>query len=228
MDTKSICFQIHRFKPGILEPPRIQSYTLAVSKSMSVIDCLGLIQLNHDRSLMFRHSCHHASCGTCAMIINGKERLACITNVWSLNAPEITLAPLNGFNRVGDLVVEIDTFYNDIDESWSHLQPVTSSTDGSEKNPAGFMRFENCIECGSCLSACPVPGGAATFMGPAALAAIHREIIKSPHQKSSLLKLADSNRGQRLCQRALACSRVCPTEVYPARHIADLRTHLKK
>jgi succinate dehydrogenase/fumarate reductase-like Fe-S protein len=60
-------------------------------------------------------------------------------------------------------------------------------------------------------------------MGPAALAAIHNEMLKSPAKKTALLALADGERGQRLCRRALNCSRVCPTAVNPARHIADLR-----
>ena len=226
MEEKSIRFQISRYKPGVLDPPRFHAYTLSVSESMTVLDCLTRIQLNQDRSLMFRHSCHHSSCGTCAMIINGTERLACITRVGSLNTPEVTLEPLNGFDRIGDLVVAMETFYRDIDDTWTPLRPVDAPLSKTDGNPDRFVRFENCIECGSCVSACPVPGGSSAFMGPAALAAIHREILKSPRKKSSLLRLADGNRGQRLCQRALACSRVCPTEVYPARHIADIRKSL--
>ena len=57
----------------------------------------------------------------------------------------------------------------------------------------------------------------------AALAAIHNEMLNSPAKKAALMALADSERGQRLCRRALNCSRVCPTGVYPARRIADLR-----
>ena len=65
-------------------------------------------------------------------------------------------------------------------------------------------------------------------MGPAVLAAINCERQKSPQNEKVLLSLAGSERGERLCDRALNCSRVCPTGVYPARHIADLRRILKK
>jgi succinate dehydrogenase / fumarate reductase iron-sulfur subunit len=211
----------------VIDPPRFQSYSVPVTEPMTVLDCLTHIQLTQDRSLMFRHSCHHSSCGTCAMRINQTERLACITPVWSLNTSVITLAPLHGFDRIGDLVVDMESFYRDIDENWRHLRPVEIPAGASAQNPPGWMRFENCIECGCCVSACPVPGGSDAFMGPAALAAIHHEIIKSPDKKTSLLKRADGDRGQRQCRRALACSRVCPTTVYPARHIADIRKYLQ-
>ena len=91
-----------------------------------------------------------------------------------------------------------------------------------------FTRFENCIECGACISACPATHNSNAFLGPAVLAAVNNELKKSPQKSVDLLSLAGSKRGERLCERAVNCSRVCPTKVYPARHIADLRRFLKK
>jgi succinate dehydrogenase / fumarate reductase iron-sulfur subunit len=65
-------------------------------------------------------------------------------------------------------------------------------------------------------------------LGPAVLAAANNELKKSPPKAEEFLFLAGSARGEKLCERALNCSRVCPTGVYPARHIADLRRILKK
>jgi succinate dehydrogenase / fumarate reductase iron-sulfur subunit len=65
-------------------------------------------------------------------------------------------------------------------------------------------------------------------MGPAVLAALHNEMRKHPDARERLLATAGGERGERWCRRALACSRVCPTGVYPARHIADLRRMLTK
>jgi succinate dehydrogenase / fumarate reductase iron-sulfur subunit len=64
------------------------------------------------------------------------------------------------------------------------------------------------------------------FMGPAALAALNREYQKTPHRQAALLALAGGERGERWCASHLKCSRVCPTAVYPARHIMDLRRRL--
>jgi succinate dehydrogenase/fumarate reductase-like Fe-S protein len=51
----------------------------------------------------------------------------------------------------------------------------------------------------------------------------HRDIKKTPEKTEELFSLTGSKRGVALCERALNCSRVCLTDVYPARHIADLR-----
>lgn len=227
MEIKKITFHIPRYKPGLIDPAKVQSYTLSVQSGMTVLECLEKIRLEQDRTLMFRHSCHHSACGTCACVIDGAERLACLTNVWSLGREEVTVEPLRGFERRGDLVVDMSPFYQDIDESWTSLETFqlyeTLSKDGVL--PV-FTRFQRCIECGSCVSACPVSRQPAVFMGPAALAAAHEEMIRSPQKKDALLALTAGDRGQRHCQRALACSRVCPTGVYPARHIAELRREL--
>ena len=231
MTTREIQFKISRYKPVVIDPPQFYTYKVLVNEHLSVIDVLEKIRLEQEPTLVYRHACHHASCGTCAIIINGIERLACATNVWELNSEVVTLEPLKGFERIADLAVNVDTFFQEIDPDWSYLQPaevIGEKPNHLEKEY--FTRFENCIECGSCVSACPVSHADADrkFMGPAALAAIHREILKHPRKKKELLKLAGGPRGERWCQRALACSRVCPTKVYPARHIADLRRALKK
>jgi succinate dehydrogenase/fumarate reductase-like Fe-S protein len=91
-----------------------------------------------------------------------------------------------------------------------------------------FTRLEDCIECGACISACPAAHKNQIFLGPAVLAAINNELKKSPQKAKELLSLAGLKRGVDLCERALNCSGVCPTRVYPARHIADLQGHLEK
>lgn len=227
MRIKSLIFRISRFKPGVIAPPRFQDFAVLANESMTVLDALETIRLEQDATLMYRHSCHHSCCGTCACQINGAEKLTCLTNALNLETAIITLEPLAGFLREGDLVVAMQDFYADLAEDWSYLRD--SEGVQSQARPAGsthFTRLENCIECGSCVSACPVVRAERPFMGPAALAALHHEMRKAPAQQAELLLLAGSDRGERQCERALACSRVCPTEVSPAKHIADLRRAL--
>ncbi|MEJ2283318.1 MAG: hypothetical protein P8X85_06980, partial [Desulfobacterales bacterium] len=66
------------------------------------------------------------------------------------------------------------------------------------------------------------------FVGPAALAALSNELKKSPHSSRALLAMAGHERGVDRCERAFSCSRVCPTQVQPATHIAELRRLLKR
>jgi succinate dehydrogenase/fumarate reductase-like Fe-S protein len=83
-----------------------------------------------------------------------------------------------------------------------------------------FTRSENCIECGACVSACPVTQKHQQFLGPAVLAAAHNELKNFPEKAEELLFFARNQRGVNFCERALNCNRVCPTGVYPARHIS--------
>lgn len=230
MKTQRIEFIISRFQPGRIDPPRLQSFFLDVDETMTVLDGLERIRLTQDPTLIYRHSCHHSSCGTCACRINGAERLACTTRVAGLaDSGWITLEPLNGFERIADLAVEMRSFYQDIDPRWSCLKPCEPGPGSvSPPGPEASLRFEECIECGACVSVCPAARDHGPFMGPAALAALHNEMLKSPDARKGLLATAGGERGERWCQRWLACSRVCPTGVYPARHIADLSRLLAK
>ena len=223
MKRETVILRILRYKPGVFDPPRFQDYALGVTGHTTVLDGLDQVRLDLDPTLMYGRSCHHAACGTCACVIDGTERLACATNVLALDRPEITVEPLHGFERVGDLAVERAGCYGHIGETWNYLQPVESPALSGGEN---LVRFENCIECGCCVSACPVRRKHEAFMGPAALAAIAREMAIGSTRPETLLDIAGGEKGERWCNRSLACSRVCPTGVYPARHIADLRKRL--
>ena len=224
MSSKKITFRILRFKPGRIDPPQYQNFDLEVIAPMTVLDCLEKIRQEQDSTLMYRHSCHHTSCGTCACIINETERLACSTKVLDLNTELITLSPLKGFTCQGDLVVDMQEFFKEFSENWACLKQIGNPK--PSRMPPGieqFMQFENCIECGACVSACPVNQKTKKFLGPAALSAINIELGKHPEKDEKLISLARSDRGVALCEQALNCSRVCPTAVYPARNILDLK-----
>ena len=219
--------KILRNSPQTSFEPEFQTFTLSIDEDSSILDALEMLRNQQDPSLMYRHSCHHSSCGSCGMIINGHERLACVTRISETKKRPIILEPLRGFPVIGDLVVDMSTFYKDINAEWDYIR--TSEAVKYKDLPEGikrFERFENCIECGCCISACPAAGPGRPFMGPAALACLNTELEKTRNNEKALLELAGGKRGEKLCERALVCSRVCPTEVYPARHILDLRKRL--
>ena len=229
MPVKNVTFRILRYKPGHIDSPEFEKFKLEIDPDRSVLDGLEKIRLEQDPTLMYRHSCHHSSCGTCACKINDEERLTCITRIRDLAGDTITLAPLEGFEPVGDLVVDMTSFYDDLSEDWTYLKAADGTKSRNrQKGVNQFTRFENCIECGACVSACPVSHKNETFVGPAVLAAINCELKKVPEKSKKLMAMAGSKRGQHLCERALNCSRVCPTAVYPARHIADLRNLIEE
>jgi succinate dehydrogenase / fumarate reductase iron-sulfur subunit len=224
-----IPFKIHRHRPQIETHPRFETLMVNMDPNRSVLDALEKIRLEQDATLMYRHSCHHSSCGTCGMVINNQERLACVTPINQLKTRPITLEPLPGFPLLGDLAVDMASFYQDMDDGWDYLR--AAETQASIHLPdtiKRFEQFENCIECGCCVSACPESGPDKPFMGPAVLAGVDIELKKSRGNEQALINMAASKRGERLCKRTLACSRVCPTHVNPARHIQDLRRRLQR
>jgi succinate dehydrogenase / fumarate reductase iron-sulfur subunit len=221
-------FKILRYKPGFIDPARFFSYTVSVREDTSILDALEKIRLTREPTLVYRHSCHHASCGTCACLINGTERLTCATMVSSIEGKTVTLEPLRGFERIADLAVDAGPVFQNISPEWNYLMPAEAIAENQQHPPGiSFSRFENCIECGGCMSACPVSLEENGFLGPAALAALHREMLKLPDNEDTLRCLAGGSRGAIGCRRALACSRVCPATVYPARHIAELLRKLE-
>ncbi len=223
MSDTTVTFRIFRYRPDKPESAHFYETRLPVDRSTTVLDVLKKIRTG-DPGLMFRHSCHHGSCGTCACRINGRERLACLTRVLDLETDTVTVEPLRKLSKVGDLVVDPRGSFEEYDPQWQTLRPSEAQPEAvPPEELAGYVRLENCIECGACVSACPVED----FLGPAVLAAINRERRHVSGQEPALLQVADGKRGVSKCRRALECSRVCPTGVYPARHIEELRRALR-
>lgn len=222
MKSKGITINILRSRPGNSGKPCFQAFQVAITKSMSVLDCLEQIRIHQDSTLMFRHSCHHASCGTCACRINGIEMLACTIRVSDLDCNFITIEPLANFEPIGDLAVDMGSFFKPLSKDWSHIRTSERVVSKSAlPRVIRYVRFENCIECGACYSACPVVRSNAVFLGPAVLANIDTEFEKTGNK--DILSPAMGKYGERLCERAINCSRVCPSNVQPARRILDLR-----
>lgn len=219
-------FKIFRHRSGSSNLSGFQEFPVAVSSQMTVLDVLEKIRMEMDSSLMYRHSCHHSSCGTCACRVNGRERLTCVARVSDLEDGIITLEPLSGLPLLGDLVVDMTDFYNKIPLDFSYhkkCERAESGDSADRENSENPERFEDCIECASCYSACPVAGDGKPFLGPAAMTAYNNELVKRPEKSAALAPVINGERGQKLCERAIECSRVCPTKVAPAKHIAELR-----
>lgn len=225
----NVTFVITRQKGN--EPPRTQSFQLEVDPDEYVLDGVERVWAFHDRSLMYRHACHHSTCGACGMRVNGVEKLTCITSIRSVtqNGGTVRVEPLRNFPVVSDLVVDMSQFYVRLDEAqFSQVAPVDQANLGYEPDPADggdYVRLVDCIECGCCISACPIAMTTPEYVGPAILAAIQEGLVTAPGttQAQRLLDFADQENGAWRCHSAFECTAVCPSNVDPGWRIMDLR-----
>jgi succinate dehydrogenase / fumarate reductase iron-sulfur subunit len=199
-----------------------QDFQVTLPRSAYVLDALEEIE-KQDPSLLYRHACHHASCGSCGLRVNGRERLACVTLLADVARPgrPLCLEPLRNFPIIGDLLVDFGSFMAGLDRAdlplvrQAELQPAADQS---------YTRFESCIECGLCVSACPIAGSDPLYAGPATLAAAWRGLEQPrPSSRADLITLVDGEQGVWRCHAAFECTEVCPSNVDPAGAIMSLR-----
>jgi succinate dehydrogenase / fumarate reductase, iron-sulfur subunit len=205
-------------------PSRVDRFRVSGGPRATVLDALLAVR-RRDPSLAFRHSCLHGSCGTCGMRVDGREVLACVTPLNGLGDP-VVVEPLAGVPVAGDLVVDMAGFYRRLEPSGRPLVRASERDGDGEAGPDRLVRFEDCIECGLCLSACPVAGDP-RFLGPAALAAAER-VLEEPRgaDRRAVLGWVDDAHGAWRCHAAFECSAVCPAGVEPGEAIMRLRRRL--
>jgi succinate dehydrogenase / fumarate reductase iron-sulfur subunit len=223
---------VHRQKGQ--SPPHHDSFTLEVNPDEYVIDAIERVWAFHDRSLTYAHACHHSVCGACGMVVNGVEKLTCITTIRSVteDGGTIRVDPLRNFPVVSDLVVDMGELYSRLEQVNSlQVRPVVNTTLGEGIKPSKNGKYEDmerlvdCIECGLCISACPIAATTASYLGPAVLAAAQEQDL---NKMPDLLALVDSEEGVWRCHGVHECTEVCPSNVEPAWRIMDLRKQIVK
>ncbi len=220
-----VTFIITRQKEG--KAPHTQTFKLEVDPDEYVLDAIERVWAYHDRSLVFRHACHHSTCGACGMRVNGVEKLTCITPIRQVtqDGGVVRVEPLRNFPVVSDLVVDMSEFYVRLEEArFSQVAPVDAANLTYEKDPrdgGDYERLVDCIECGCCISACPIALTTPAYLGPAILAATQESYNLTGDPK--LLDFADQENGAWRCHSAYECTAVCPSNVDPAWRIMDLR-----
>jgi succinate dehydrogenase / fumarate reductase iron-sulfur subunit len=224
--TATRTFRVFRWKRGGDEESRMETYDgVPIGTRTTVLEALRWIQLHLDPSLILRHSCFHASCGTCGLRVNGREVLGCVTFAHDLGTV-ITVEPIANVPVLADLVVDMTEFYERFPEG--HPLIRTSGFLPEAETPGGiesYERYEDCIECGLCLSACPIASTSEGYLGPAALAAAQRlqEEPRGDVDPREILDWADDPLGAWRCHAIFECTEACPSGVRPAERIMSLR-----
>jgi succinate dehydrogenase / fumarate reductase iron-sulfur subunit len=226
--------RVKRYDPEQPEAkPYYQEYTLDVHPDSTVLDTLIQVREEIDGSLALRCSCRASICGSCGMRVNGRARLVCKTRMVDMapNSETLTIEPMGNQKVVKDLVISLDTFFNQIKRVDPYMQPDSYPEHGefiaSNESMTNILTAMNCIMCGCCVSDCTVLEVDDQFIGPAALAKAWRFTEDPRDDKTSerLKKLNDEHGGIWDCTRCMQCVEVCPKDVAPMERIMEMRDH---
>lgn len=221
-------FRVHRYDAENDVTPRYEVYTVDVESDMTVLDCLHQIKWYQDGTLSFRRSCRSAICGSCGMLINGRNRLACNTRVIDLQSSEVSVGPLPGFPVLRDLVVDWDPFFAKDAAMKPYLINDTPPPEKERRQlPDEYNKIDNatlCIQCGCCSSACPVVWSNGQYYGPAALTRAYRFIFDTRDTATKeRTDIANSEEGTWRCHTIFNCTTDCPKGVLNTQNITALR-----
>lgn len=221
-------FHIYRYDPDADEKPRMQMIELEVGAGdRMLLDVLSRLKAV-DPSLSFRRSCREGICGSDAMNINGRNGLACVTNMRSL-PNTVVLKPLPGLPVIRDLFVDMSGFF----KQYHSIKPWLVNDDPPPErerlqSPEARDQLNGlyeCILCGCCSSACPSYWwNPDKYVGPAGLLQAYRFLVDSRDQASGE-RLDDLQDPYRLfrCRTILNCTDVCPKGLNPALAIGKIK-----
>jgi succinate dehydrogenase / fumarate reductase, iron-sulfur subunit len=229
MKSRIMTFSIYRYDPDKDKKPYMQDYELDVSRvaGKMLLNALETLKEQHP-DIGFRRSCGEGVCGSDGMNINGKNGLACITQLNQL-PDHVSLRPLPGFPVIRDLIVDMHQFYEQLYKIKPYLQndqpPPEKERLQSPKERAKLDGLYECILCACCSAACPSYWwNPDKFIGPAGLLAAYRFIADSRDTQTDtrLDDLKDRFSVFR-CRTIMNCVAVCPKGLNPTKAIGEIR-----
>ena len=195
-----------------------------------VLDALIDIKNNKDKTLAFRRSCREGICGSCAMNIDGKNTLACLTPL----KEKMSIFPLPHMPVVKDLACDMTNFYEQYKEikPWLQSKKINKDNLGEEQllqtkeQRKKLDGMYECILCACCTTSCPSYwwNGDKGYLGPAVLMQAYRwiEDSRDDNTKERMEYVDDAMKLYR-CKSIMNCSNTCPKGLNPGQAIGKLK-----
>ena len=237
---KWVTFRIWRQESAIA-PGGFEEFKVPYRKGANVISCLMEIQRNPVNAqgktttpVTWDAACLEEVCGSCAMNVNGKVRMACSALVDKLEWP-ITLEPMRKFPMVRDLAVDRSRMFESLKrvKAWIELDGTYNIGPGprqSQSEQAQRYVLSTCITCGSCLEACPQITQDNDFIGAAPISQVRLFNLHptgAMHADDRLHGLMGPG-GIQDCGKAQNCVQVCPKEIPLTTSIAAMNRDVTK
>ncbi|MFF9089391.1 succinate dehydrogenase iron-sulfur subunit [Streptomyces sp. NPDC014991] len=229
----TVTLRVRRFNPEVSAEAAWEDFQLEIDPKERVLDALHKIKWDVDGSLTFRRSCAHGICGSDAMRINGKNRLACKTLIKDINPEKpITVEPIKGLTVLKDLVVDMEPFF----QAYRDVMPFLITNDTNEPTRERLQsaedreRFDDttkCILCAACTSSCPVFWNDGQYFGPAAIVNAHRFIFDSRDEAGEQrLEILNDRDGVWRCRTTFNCTDACPRGIEVTKAIQEVKRAL--
>jgi succinate dehydrogenase/fumarate reductase iron-sulfur protein len=164
------------------------------------------------------------------MVVNGRERLTCSTLVKAVGT-DLRIEPLRNLLVVRDLATDLKPFFDAYQRSLPHLVPREGLKDFEvipEDSATGksMDHQPQCIDCGSCYSACSLVTLHPRYLGPMAL---HRALtlVMDPRDAAhdERMEMVAGEAGAFRCHTLGNCRDVCPRGISPTASIERLKRH---
>lgn len=225
-----VTVKILRFNPEVDKKQHWETYTVEAEPFNQILDVLHQVKWYQDGTLTLRRSCGHGICGSDAMVINGRNRLACKTLVKHTGA-KITVEPIRGLPVIKDLVVDMNPFFAKyravmpyfITEGIAPEKERLQSIEARER----FDDTTKCILCAACTTSCPSFWANEDYTGPAAIVQAHRFIFDDRDQGAELrLRVLGQPDGVWRCRTIFNCTESCPRGIEVTKAIAEVKQAL--
>jgi succinate dehydrogenase / fumarate reductase iron-sulfur subunit len=234
MANKSIVLKIKR-QTDPQHAATWEEFEIPYKPNMNVTSVLMEIALNPvtrdgktTTPVTYDSNCLEEICGSCAMRINGRTRMACSALVDQLKQP-IVLEPFSKFPVIRDLAVDRSVLFENLKavKAWVPIDGTYDLGPGPrmlpEEQEAAYP-LSRCISCCCCMEACPQFNESTGFVGAATISQVR---LFNTHPTGKALKTERlhalmGDGGIHECGYAQNCVEVCPKDIPLTRSIAEV------
>jgi succinate dehydrogenase / fumarate reductase, iron-sulfur subunit len=233
-DKKSVIIKIRR-QDNPNQASRWEEFELAYKPNMNVISCLMEIAANPitrdgkaTTPITYDSNCLEEVCGSCAMLINGRARMACSALVDNLEQP-IRLEPFSKFPVVRDLATDRSVIFENLKavKAWVPVDGTYDLGPGPRmtmhEQEAAYP-LSRCISCCCCMEVCPQFNDSTVFVGAATISQVR---LFNTHPTGAALKrerlaalMGDG--GIQECGYAQNCVEICPKDIPLTKSISEV------